>query len=123
MRPELAPEKLLAAYMVGIFPMADDEGELHWLSPDPRVIIEPGAFRASRSMRAARRRGAFKVTINRAFSAVVEGCADRAEGTWISADIKDAYCELHRLGFAHSVETWRDDRLAGWLCRITSCHY
>jgi leucyl/phenylalanyl-tRNA--protein transferase len=115
MRSPLAPERLLAAYAAGIFPMADEGGRIHWLAPDPRAIIELGAFKSSRSMRSARRRSLFTITIDRAFAEVIEACADRPEGTWISPDIRDAYCELHRLGFAHSVETWKEDQLAGGL--------
>jgi len=115
MRSPLAPERLLAAYAAGIFPMADEGGRIHWLAPDPRAIIELDAFKPSRSMRSARRRGVVTITIDGAFAEVIEACADRPEGTWISPDIHDAYCELHRLGFAHSVETWKEDRLAGGL--------
>ena len=115
MRSPLAPERLLAAYAAGIFPMADEGGRIHWLAPDPRAIIELGAFKPSRSMRSARRRGVVTITIDGAFAEVIEACADRPEGTWISPDIHDAYCELHRLGFAHSVETWKEDQLAGGL--------
>lgn len=119
MRPDLAPEKLLAAYAVGIFPMADDEGEIHWLAPDPRAVIELDAFKMPRSLRVLRGRAVFEVTINRAFDTVVARCADRAEGTWISDDIKTAYCKLNRLGFAHSVEVWRNDQLVGGLYGVT----
>lgn len=115
MRHDLSPEKLLAAYAVGIFPMGDDVGRLHWLAPDPRAVIELGAFRVSRSLRAVVRRGVFDVTVNRAFDDVIAGCADRPEGTWISADIKRAYHALHRLGYAHSVEAWGEGVLAGGL--------
>ena len=115
MRSPLAPERLLAAYAAGIFPLADEGGKIHWLVPDPRAIIELGAFKSSRSMRSARRRGLFTITIDGAFAEVIEACADRPDGTWISRNIHDAYCELHRLGFAHSVETWKEDQLAGGL--------
>jgi len=114
-RPDLAPEKLLAAYSVGIFPMADDKGEVHWLAPDPRAVIELDAVKVPRSLRALRKRGEFQLAVNRAFNEVIAACADRREGTWISDDIKDAYRVLHRLGFAHSVEAWRDEELAGGL--------
>jgi leucyl/phenylalanyl-tRNA--protein transferase len=115
MGSDLAPEKLLAAYSAGIFPMADDEGEIHWFAPDPRALVELDTFKVSRSLRAVRRRGEFSVTINVAFDAVIEACADREEGTWISNEIRDAYRTLHRLGFAHSVEVWRGEQLAGGL--------
>jgi len=114
-RPDLAPEKLLAAYSVGIFPMADDKGEVHWLAPDPRAVIELDAVKVPRSLRALRKRGEFQLSVNRAFNEVIAACADRREGTWISDDIKDAYRVLHRLGFAHSVEAWRGEELAGGL--------
>jgi leucyl/phenylalanyl-tRNA--protein transferase len=119
MRPDLAPEKLLAAYSVGIFPMADETGTIHWLAPDPRAIIELSAFKVSRSLRAVWRRSEFEVTINRSFDAVMDACGDRAEGTWISDEMKEAYQTLHRLGFAHSVEAWRDERLAGGLYGVS----
>ena len=115
MRSLLAPERLLAAYAAGIFPMADDAGRIHWLAPDPRAVIPLEGFKTSRSLRSARRRGVFALTINRAFADVIQACADRPEGTWISREIYNAYCKLHELGFAHSVETWEGGRLAGGL--------
>lgn len=115
MRPDLVPEKLLAAYAVGAFPMADDDGEIHWFAPDPRAVIELDDFKVSRSLRAVCRKGEFAITINRAFDRVMACCADRPEGTWISAEIQEAYSAIHRLGFAHSVEAWEDDLLAGGL--------
>jgi leucyl/phenylalanyl-tRNA--protein transferase len=95
--------------------MGDDEGEIVWLAPHPRGILELNAFRVSRSLRAIRRRGVFEVTINRAFDRVIEACADRPAGTWISRDIRRAYSRLHRLGFAHSVEAWQGGQLGGGL--------
>ena len=115
MDASLDPERLLFAYAAGIFPMADEGGTLHWLAPDPRAIIELDRFRVSRSLRTRLRRGTFTVTVNRSFAVVVAACADRTEGTWISPDIVEAYSTLHRHGFAHSVETWRADRLVGGL--------
>jgi leucyl/phenylalanyl-tRNA--protein transferase len=115
MRLDLSPNRLLAAYTVGIFPMADETGEVHWLAPEPRCIIELEAFKPSRSLRAVVRRGVFETAVSRAFEEVIEACADRPDGTWISPEIKAAYVELHRLGFAHSVESWREGRLAGGL--------
>jgi len=119
MHAHLAPERLVAAYAVGIFPMADDEGEIHWLAPDPRAVIEIDAFKPARSLRTLITRGVFEVTINRAFEEVIAACADRKEGTWISPEIQQAYCELHRLGFANSVETFKDGELAGGLYGVT----
>lgn len=119
MRRDLAAEELLAAYSVGLFPMADEKGEIHWLAPDPRAVIELDAFKVSRSLRAVRRRGVFQVTVDQAFNTVIETCADRREGTWISGEIKEAYRALHRLGFAHSVEAWQGGRIAGGLYGVT----
>lgn len=115
MNPDLAPQRLLAAYATGIFPMADEEGELHWLCPDPRCILEFESLTVSRSLRATLRRNLFHATVNRAFDRVMSECADRSEGTWISDEIKRAYGVLHQLGFAHSLEVWKDDELAGGL--------
>lgn len=115
MEDPLAPEQLLAGYAAGIFPMADDSGELHWLAPDPRAVIELDAFKVPRSLRSKLRQGLFELTVNRSFADVIATCADRAEGTWISAEIVEAYTRLHELGFAHSVEAWQGKKLAGGL--------
>jgi len=120
MDPQLTPELLLTAYANGIFPMADDEDDgLFWLAPEPRAIIELDGFKASRSLRSVCRRNIFEVTINRAFVEVIDACADRPEGTWISPDIRAAYTRLYELGFAHSVESWKDGRLAGGLYGVS----
>jgi len=119
MRSPLAPERLLAAYAAGIFPMADERGNVHWLAPDPRAVIPLNGFKIARSLRSARRGGAFTITINRAFVDVIEACADRAEGTWISQDIRDAYCRLHQAGYGHSVEAWIGNQLAGGLYGVS----
>jgi len=119
MRLDLSPERLLAAYAVGIFPMADDEGEVRWLAPDPRCIIELDTFAVSRSLRTRIRRSDFAVKVDAAFEQVIDACADRPAGTWISAEIRAAYVQLHRLGFAHSVESWEGDTLAGGLYGVS----
>jgi len=110
----LTPETLVAAYASGIFPM-DVDGQIEWFSPDPRTIIPLDAFHASRSLRRTLRRGTFEIRFNTAFEPVMRGCADRAEGTWISEEIVEAFVRLHELGLAHSIETWRNDELAGGL--------
>lgn len=115
MRTELSPENLLAAYAVGIFPMADDDGTLRWFAPDPRAILDLDSFKVSRSLRQRMQRKTFTISIDRSFRSVVQCCADRPDGTWISEDILDAYSTLHGLGYAHSVEAWREDRLVGGL--------
>ena len=116
---DLEPERLLAAYAVGIFPMADEAGKMHWLAPDPRAIIKLEQFKINRSLRSVLRQGLFEITVNRAFPQVIRACADRAEGTWISDDIFEAYSTLHRIGFAHSVEAWKEGELAGGLYGVT----
>ena len=115
MSRKLTPALLVNAYASGIFPMADEADRILWFSPDPRAIIELDGFRVSRSLRARYRKQQFDLAVNRDFEAVIDACADRPEGTWINADIRAAYVELHRLGFAHSVESWREERLVGGL--------
>ncbi|MBN1514008.1 MAG: leucyl/phenylalanyl-tRNA--protein transferase [Phycisphaerae bacterium] len=104
MRADLEPELLLIAYANGIFPMADEDGDIYWYSPDPRAVIPLDTFRPARSLRKVCKRHVYSVVIDRDFSAVIHACANRPEGTWISSDIIEAYCRLHELGFAHSVE-------------------
>lgn len=110
----LTPEVLVAAYASGIFPM-DVDGELCWFSPDPRTIIPLDSFHASKTLMQTYRQGRFEMRIDTAFEAVMRGCGHRDEGTWISEEIVEAYCQLHELGAAHSVETWRNGELAGGL--------
>ncbi|MFO0964258.1 MAG: leucyl/phenylalanyl-tRNA--protein transferase [Gemmataceae bacterium] len=110
---DLEPKTLVRAYTRGVFPWFDDGDPIYWWSPDPRAIFELDAFHVSRRLARTMRAGRFRCTINRAFAAVMLGCADRAEGTWITADMFTAYNRLHRLGIAHSVEAWHGDELAG----------
>lgn len=112
--PPLTPELIVAAYCRGIFPMADEEGELGWYSPDPRAVFPLDAFHVPRSLAKTIRRGVFEVRVDTAFEAVMRGCADR-EVTWISEDIVGAYVALHGHGLAHSVEAWRGGQLVGGL--------
>ncbi len=111
---DLRPEWLLQAYWRGVFPWYDAGEPVHWWSPDPRAILELDGLHVSRRLARTLRSGRFRVTINRAFGAVIRGCADRrAEGTWITAEMIEAYERLHQLGHAHSVEAWCGDELAG----------
>ncbi|GMU21236.1 MAG: leucyl/phenylalanyl-tRNA--protein transferase [Phycisphaerae bacterium] len=110
----LTPELLLSAYIQGIFPM-DVSGTIQWFSPDPRAIIPLEGFVVSRSLRQAWRRGQFEIRVNSAFEAVIRACAQREEETWISEEIIAGYTRLHELGWAHSVESWREGELAGGL--------
>lgn len=114
----LTPELLLAAYSQGIFPMADELGELGWYEPTRRAIIPLDGFVTPRRLARTVRSGRFEVRFDSAFAAVMQACAAPAPGresTWISAAMVAAYSELHRLGHAHSVECWREGQLVGGL--------
>lgn len=119
MNPRLTPDFVLAGYRAGIFPMADDLGDIHWFSPDPRTIFDLKGFKVSRSLRQTIRRRVFETRVDSAFDEVIAACADRPDGTWISAEIIDVYCALHRAGHAHSVESWQEGRLAGGLYGVS----
>jgi len=112
----LDPRLLLQGYATGIFPMADsrEADELFWVEPRNRAIIPLDRFHVSRSLRRTIRRGAFAVTRDRDFSAVLRDCADREE-TWINAELERAMLALHGSGHAHSVEVWRSGELVGGL--------
>ena len=109
------PEFLLKAYCSGYFPMADGKsGEIGWYSPDPRAIFELDALRVPRSLSLAMKKEPFELLVNNQFEEVMRACAARKE-TWISEEIIQSYIELHRLGYAHSVECWKDQKLVGGL--------
>lgn len=111
---------LLAAYSRGWFPMGDDEDEIAWYSPDPRGVIPLDRFHVPARLARIVRRGTFRVEVNTAFGEVMRACAEAERdpsqgGTWITPEIIESYGALHQLGFAHSVEAWSGDRLAGGL--------
>ncbi|MBZ5630599.1 MAG: leucyl/phenylalanyl-tRNA--protein transferase [Acidobacteriia bacterium] len=111
---DLSGPRLLLAYRSGIFPWT--VAPVTWWSPDPRAVFELDRFRVSRSLGRVLRREMFRVTINRAFRQVMEGCAAPAPGrrsTWITPEFIEAYCKLHALGHAHSLECWQGEALAG----------
>ncbi|MDR2216205.1 MAG: leucyl/phenylalanyl-tRNA--protein transferase [Nevskiaceae bacterium] len=115
---DLSVPRLLAAYRRGIFPWYLPGQPVLWWSPDPREVLLPAQFHASRSLLRRLRRGEFRITENQDFPAVVDGCAaDRsgALGTWITPEMRAAYIDLARRGDAHSIEIWRDGELAGGL--------
>lgn len=115
---ELTPELLLYAYSHGIFPMGDEDGEIYWYDPDPRAIIPLDTFHTPRSLARRMRKGGFQVRVDTAFRQVITACSEPRPdggGTWITPPIIDIYCELHGLGYAHSVETWIDGELVGGL--------
>jgi leucyl/phenylalanyl-tRNA--protein transferase len=103
---DLDPGTLLAAYRSGLFPMRQPDGDLAWWSPDPRGVLFVDRLQVSRSLRRSLRR--FDISVDTSFQRVIEACADRGadDYQWITAEIRDAFTELHRLGWAHSVEAW-----------------
>ncbi len=117
---DITPDILLRAYAMGIFPMAEgrDDPEIHWVDPRRRGILPLDGFHISRSLARRLRSGAFTVTADRAFTQVVEACAEREE-TWISHRIQALYEGLHALGHAHSVEVWAENRLVGGVYGVT----
>jgi leucyl/phenylalanyl-tRNA---protein transferase len=114
---DLEPGTLLMAYRAGLFPMGVGEGDnapTGWWSPDPRGVLLPGHVRISRSLRKPLRY--YDIRVDTAFSEVMAGCADPSrDGCWITPAITAAYTRLHELGWAHSVEAWRDGELLGGL--------
>jgi leucyl/phenylalanyl-tRNA--protein transferase len=110
------PALLVRAYSEGLFPMALEDGEIGWFSPDPRGVIPLDIFHVPTRLARVVRSGLMEVRIDSAFEAVMRSCAERPrEGTWISDEILESYLALYRLGLAHSVETWRGGRLVGGL--------
>jgi leucyl/phenylalanyl-tRNA---protein transferase len=117
---DLRPERLLEAYRHGIFPWYNDDQPILWWSPDPRMVLFPDKLHISRSLKRSFRPGIFSVTLDTKFREVMLGCAGPRPqypdgGTWITAEILEAYRRLHELGYAHSVETWQEGQLVGGL--------
>lgn len=116
---DLSPERLLLAYSMGIFPWYGEETPILWWSPHPRLVLFPEELKVSRSLQRVIRKGTFQVTVDSAFPDVIAECAQvrlkSREGTWIVPEMSAAYCRLHELGYAHSVETWRQGELVGGL--------
>jgi leucyl/phenylalanyl-tRNA--protein transferase len=123
---DLSVERLLLAYRSGIFPWYSKDEPILWWSPDPRLVLYPSELRISKSLQKVIKRRVFQITVNKAFDAVIQGCADikrsYGEGTWITDEMKSAYCQLHRYGYAHSVEAWQDNELAGGLYGVALGH-
>ncbi len=115
----LQPDRLLDAYRRGIFPWGTVDGLPLWYSPDPRMVLFPAEFGLHRSLRKTLRSGRFEVRLDTDFAAVMGACAATPrpgqDGTWITGEMTDAYCRLHELGWAHSVETYEAGRLVGGL--------
>lgn len=105
---DLSPQRLLAAYSAGIFPWYSEGDPLLWWSPDPRLVLYPQQLHLSRSLRKTLRRHRFAVTFDQLFPEVIHTCSQQrqATGTWITAQMEQAYIQLHQMGYAHSVEVW-----------------
>lgn len=118
--PPLTPDRLLRGYAAGIFPMAEarDRREVLWIDPRRRGVLPLDGFRISRSLRRRILRWPHRITVDADFRGVVEGCADRDQ-TWINRPIFDAYLALHAEGFAHSLEVWEGEALAGGVYGVT----
>lgn len=109
---DLQPKRLINAYNQGIFPWFSENDPLMWWSPDPRAIIKLSDLRINRTLRKALKKSPYKITLNTAFEEVIEQCADapfRDDGTWILPEMQTAYINLHKLGYAHSIEVWQTD--------------
>lgn len=115
---DLQPERLLAAYAQGVFPWYD-EPPILWFSPDPRMVLRPEALHVPRSLARRARKQPFEIRMDTAFADVIRACSEiprpGQRGTWIGPDMIEAYVRLHELGFAHSIEAWRGERLVGGL--------
>ncbi len=115
---DLSPERLLRAYRLGIFPWFSAGEPILWWSPDPRTVLVPGELKIARSMAKTLRKANFEIRADSAFEQVVRACSEprpRQTGTWITHAMQAAYTRLHRLGVAHSIETWHGDELVGGL--------
>lgn len=120
---DLSPERLIQAYANGIFPWYSKGDPILWWSPDPRMVLYPDRFKASKSLRKTIRTGVFSVSFDAEFNSVIHACAriprKGQPGTWIVPEMIDAYIRLHELGYAHSVEVYREGKLAGGLYGIS----
>jgi leucyl/phenylalanyl-tRNA---protein transferase len=115
---DLEPQRLLGAYVRGIFPWYEEGQPILWWSPDPRSVLWPEGLKVSRSLRRSLIKGGFEVRVDTAFEQVVAACAEPrryTDATWITTEMAAAYLRLHRLGWAHSFETWQRDALVGGL--------
>jgi leucyl/phenylalanyl-tRNA--protein transferase len=120
---DLSPNRLLRAYSEGIFPWYSEGEPILWHSPDPRFVLTTGTFRVPKRVGRAVRSGRFRVTLDEAFADVIGACQNAPRpghpGTWITEEMKKAYVDLHRLGFAHSAEAWQGEDLVGGLYGVS----
>ena len=120
---DLSPERLLLAYRSGIFPWYGDDLPILWHSPDPRCVLRVDRIHVGRTLRRTITKGTYSVRYDTAFQRVIRACQKTPrrgqDGTWITDDMEEAYMELHRLGYAHSVEAWDGSELAGGLYGVS----
>jgi leucyl/phenylalanyl-tRNA--protein transferase len=120
---DLSVERLLLAYQSGIFPWYNEGEPILWFSPNPRFVLMPESLKVSKSMKQVLRKAEFEIRFDSAFEEVIEACAAVPRpgqyGTWITEDMKRAYVQLHREGFAHSAEAWQDGELVGGLYGVS----
>lgn len=116
---DLSLERILAAYKLGIFPWYEAGQPIMWWSPDPRMVLFPEDLHISKSLNKTINKQLYQVTSNQHFSAVIAACSEQRgknrEGTWITDEMQSAYINLHKEGWAHSVEAWQDNKLVGGL--------
>ncbi len=120
---DLSESRLLNAYKKGIFPWYSDGDPILWWSPDPRLIMKPENFILSRSLKQTLKKNTFRITMDTAFREVIESCSEvhekKAGDTWITRDMINAYIDLHDAGYAHSIEAWKENELAGGLYGVS----
>lgn len=118
---DLSPERLLLAYSSGIFPWFSEDEPILWWSPDPRFVLHPKDIKVSHSMKKVLKKNTYNISFDKCFRKVISSCSNvrKESGTWITDEMIDAYCKLHELGFAHSVEAWYENRLVGGLYGIS----
>jgi leucyl/phenylalanyl-tRNA--protein transferase len=120
---DLSPQRLLNAYASGIFPWYSEREPILWWSPDPRLVLFPGEVHISKSMKRVINKKQFQLTCDRHFREVIENCRFQPRptqrGTWITNEIREAYIQLHNMGYAHSVEVWQDKILVGGLYGVS----
>lgn len=123
---DLTINRLLLAYQNGIFPWYSDDTPILWYSPHERFVLFPSELKVSKSMQQVMRSGKFRISINEDFEGVISNCSAISrkdqDGTWITADMRQAYIDLHHIGFAHSIEVWQADELVGGLYGVQVNH-
>ncbi len=123
---DLSPQRLIEAYSSGIFPWFNEDDPIIWWSPDPRFVLVPQEFHCPKSLKRIINKDDFTVTADTSFEAIITGCAaermvqgKHVDTTWITCDMQNAYIELHKLGFAHSIEVWKHGNLVGGLYGVS----